>query len=350
MEQRDYLIVGQGIAGSLLAYELMKRDQRVMVVNQTWSQSASRVAAGLYNPVTGRKMVKTWNCDKLFPFIEPYYETLENEIQEKFLERTGIYRPFLSIEEQNDWQGKASDSGFKEYVSQVVLTSTEDAQVNDIYGGLILQKAGFVRLGKMLDAFRKFFSDKGSYLEGLFDLGTSIDSEGIIYQDCKYRRVVFCEGEKSRNTKLFEWLPFRPVKGETLDLEINYSREQILNRGVFLMPVENNHFRLGATYNNQDLSYETTEQARMELLEKLGAIFKGQFDVVGQNAGIRPATKDRRPIIGNHPALDRVYIFNGLGAKGVSLAPYYSRQFADHLCFNSGLDKEVNINRFFSLF
>ena len=350
MEQRDYLIVGQGIAGSLLAYELMKRDQRVMVVNQTWTQSASRVAAGLYNPITGRKMVKTWNCDKLFPVIESYYENLENDLQEKFLEKTGIYRPFLSIEEQNDWQGKAADSGFKEYVSQVVLTSTEDALVNDIYGGLMLQKAGFVRLGKMLDAFRNFFTHKGSYQEGLFDLGTSINNEGIIYQDCKYRRVVFCEGEKSRRNKLFEWLPFRPVKGETLDLEINYSREQILNRGVFLMPLGNSHFRLGATYNNHDLSYETTEQARMELLEKLGAIFKGQFDIKGQNAGIRPATKDRRPIIGNHPTVDRVYISNGFGAKGVSLAPYYSCQFADHLCFNSGLDKEVNINRFFSLF
>ncbi|HBA65740.1 MAG TPA: FAD-dependent oxidoreductase, partial [Methylococcaceae bacterium] len=54
----DFLIVGQGLAGSLLAFELIQRNAQVMVVDDG-RENASEVAAGLINPVTGIRLVKS---------------------------------------------------------------------------------------------------------------------------------------------------------------------------------------------------------------------------------------------------------------------------------------------------
>ncbi len=347
---KDYLIIGQGIAGSLLGYELLKRGRTIRIINQTNPTSSSNVAAGLYNPITGRKMVKTWNCDKIFPDLESYYRNIEVELESKFLHDIGIYRPFFSIEEQNDWQGKMSDPSCNYLIEHLSLKPGSDPLIKDPFGGIHLKYSGYVDVSSMLKAFKCYFEDRGLYREGLFYTEhLEISDNSCNYENEQFRMVIFCDGALATNNAFFNWLPFRLVKGELLDISVNYKGTKILNRGVFLLPLANNLFRLGATYDNHHLTLQKTQSAVDSLTEKLNLIFDGKFETVKHRVGIRPATKDRKPLIGVHPEISQVGIFNGLGAKGVSLGAYYSKQFADNLVHNKPLDNEVNISRFFSL-
>lgn len=350
--EKDYLIIGQGIAGSMIAYELMKRGASLDIFNRTSESSSSNVAAGLYNPVTGRKMVKSWNADAIFAGLEKHYRELEEVLGEKFLYDTGIYRPFFSQEEHNEWQGRIADGLYDEFVEELKVRPTGNSRIIDPYGGLLLKNAGYVDIPVLLRGFRKYFENVESYHELSYDhQNLKRVKGGVSYNEVVYRKVVFCEGNRITENPWFGWLPMKPVKGEIVDANIDYTEQFILNRGVFLLPQNKEGlYRIGSTYDNHRLDHESTEEARVYLTEKLGIIFEGSLEVVRQRAGIRPATRDRKPMLGMHPANKEMFIFNGLGTKGVSLAVYYARQLADYLHIDQPLDQEVNIARFFSFY
>ena len=163
--------------------------------------------------------------------------------------------------------------------------------------------------------------------------------------------IIYCEGFYGINNPYFNYLPFSPVKGELLDIEIqNADIQEIINQGAFVIPLGNEIYRLGATYSWHELDFLPTEQGKADLTEKYQKLMKPDMKILSHRAGVRPATKDRRPFLGIHPEFENIGIFNGLGSKGVSLAPYFARQFVDYLVNNKELDKEVNINRFASLY
>ena len=346
------MIVGQGLAGSLLAHELLRKGATLDIINKTDRQASSYVAAGLYNPITGRKMVKTWNADKVFPLLEPYYRELELLLKAKFLYPTQIYRPFMAMEEQNEWQGRIAEGDYESMIEELKTGPSDNEAIQDPYGGLLLKNAGYVDVGALLDASRAYFTGRESYHESVFNSEEIEMLDGsVVWNGRHYRRVIYCQGEAMRNNPFFSWLPLRPVKGEILDVEINFEESFILNRGVFLLPTSANQpSRLGSTYDNHNLDNQPTDKAIAYLREKLGMIFERDFEILAHRAGIRPATKDRKPLIGTHPAIKELSIFNGFGTKGVSLAVYYAKQFAGHLQGNELIDDDVNIKRFMSLY
>ncbi|MFY0651599.1 MAG: FAD-dependent oxidoreductase [Cyclobacteriaceae bacterium] len=346
----DYLIVGHGLAGAILSQELLKANKRIMVFNEPSMNSASLVAGGLYNPITGRKMVKTWNADKLFPLIEPFYSALESELDAKFLNNIGIYRPFLSIEEQNEWQGKSAADEYAPYVEQVYTSSQSKHQLNDPFGGLQLKMAGYVDTKKLITANKKCLKDKGIYKELMFKQDQlEIQEPGFRYAGEEYQRIIFCNGYNLVGKGWFDWLPYRPVKGEILNIELDKEINTILNRGVFILPTAGTSSRVGSTYNWREIDDLPTKEGQEEIEEKLQKIYKGSYSVESAAAGIRPATKDRRPFIGLEPENENVGIFNGFGSKGVSLIPYYAKMFVKYLEGKGDLDSEVNVYRYFSL-
>jgi glycine/D-amino acid oxidase-like deaminating enzyme len=167
-----------------------------------------------------------------------------------------------------------------------------------------------------------------------------------------FNKLIFCEGFYGRNNPYFSWLPFNPVKGEVLRVKFkeDISLKEMVNQGVFVIPLPNGRARVGATYSWHDLDWIPTEKGRADLLEKYNKLMLADIEVEEQLAGVRPATKDRRPIVGLHPVHTNLGVFNGLGSKGVSLAPYFAEQFVDFLVNKKELDPEVNINRFGSLY
>lgn len=344
----DYLIVGHGLAGALLSQELIKRGKRLIVVDSNNKNAASKVAAGIYNPITGRKMRKTWMADQFFPMLSSYYTELEQVLNTRFFYDIGIYRPFFSIEQQNDWN--ANMEKYEHFVSEVSSKRHSSGRFYDEFGGIYLKNAGYVDVKKLLESHENFLTDKGSYREALFHKDQlKVENGRVSYGGMGFDKVVFCSGAKQELLPHFDWLPFKPVKGEIFDFRLDIEIETIVNRGVFILPRGNGVYRVGATYDWKNLNEETTELGKFELLEKMNLLFNGKAELIGGIAGIRPATKDRRPFIGVHPQFEQLYIFNGFGSKGVSMIPYFSKKFADCLESNETIEKEVNISRYFSL-
>ncbi|MDF2157144.1 FAD-dependent oxidoreductase [Algoriphagus sp. CAU 1675] len=343
----DFLLIGQGLAGTALGYRLKKAGKKIRIYDRGDQNQSSRIAAGLFNPVTGRKMVKTWNADLLFPEIIPFYKELEDLTGQEFLREQSIYRPFISIEEQNEWMGNSADPSFQIYLKKIVQDS-QSPELNDPYGGVILKNSGWLDINPMLDAMGEYFGE---------DLvPDKFEEDGLHFRDgfweykgIQAKALVYCNGNAAKQSRFFGFLPFAPVKGEILELRQDYCPDYIVNRGVFRVHLGNGIHRVGSTYTWHDLDQGPTESAKNELLERLsGLVNLPVKELLSQKTGIRPATRDRKPFLGKHPTEQSVYIFNGFGAKGVSLIPFYSKMMFRFLVEFQPIEDEVNITRYFN--
>ncbi|WP_420577011.1 NAD(P)/FAD-dependent oxidoreductase [Ekhidna sp.] len=339
----DYIVVGQGLAGSWLAFEMLKRELSVLVIDKDIDKTSSKKAAGIYNPITGRKMVKTWRADQLFPTLEEQYKQLEHELEDTFLHQIPIYRPFKSIEDQNDWDGKVANEGHQNFLKEFRKKSIGYPDVNDRLGGIILDYSGYVDLPKMLMVMKNYLQHKGIYRSEVFDYNKLRMEEGSVqYENITAGKVIFCEGSLPENP--YWQLPFRPVRGEVMDIKVDLESDYIINQGVFMIP-KDGFFTVGSTYDHDNLTYEPQESGIKSLEERLKKLYIGKYQIIDKRAGVRPATHDRKPYIGLHKTHKTLAIFNGFGTKGVSLAPYFAEHFVDVLQGKSEIDEEVHVQR-----
>ncbi|MBP6386647.1 MAG: FAD-binding oxidoreductase [Pseudarcicella sp.] len=348
---KHYTIVGKGLAGNLLAYFLLKNKQAVTLIHKPTLPNSSQVAAGIYNPVTGRRMVETWLADEIFPFLTDTYIQLEKDFQdagitEKFFHPTLIFYPFPDEKIKEILTKKFTQTPSK-YIN---LTTKDDYNfIKKNHGGLTISSSGWLDINQLIHNFDQYFR-----LQNI----TIIDTEKYDYTNINPQNInnnftIFCEGYYTTQNPFFSWLPFKPVKGEILNIKLNQETQNInhiINQGFFILPQKDENFRLGATYDWDNLNWKNTNEANKILLEKAEKTFSFSIETLNQQAGIRPATADRRPFIGMHPKHKEIGIFNGFGSKGVSLIPYFANQFSEMLIFNKELHSEVNITRFDSLY
>jgi glycine/D-amino acid oxidase-like deaminating enzyme len=344
--QVDVLIIGQGICGSFLSHELEKAGKSFMVIDEADPSSASRVASGVINPVTGRRIVKTWMIDELLPYAWNAYTGFGkalgiNCIQQKkiidffptpqmklaFADRYKEDTPFLSLpEDETDWKDI----------------------INYDFGYGIIQPAYWIDLSTLLSMQRRHLKEKNCLREIYFDIEQlKVTATGVHYSDITASAIIFCDGANGFNNPYFKNLPYGPNKGEALLLEINdLSTETILKKGYSLVPYIENIFWLGSTYlweySNAYPSPGFYEFAKNWLKQTL----KLPFTITHHLAGIRPATLERRPFVGFHPVHPAIGILNGMGTKGCSLAPWFAKQLADHIVHGTPILPEADVQRF----
>ena len=347
----DFIIVGQGLAGTCLAHALRKQSQRVLVIDDHAQFSASMVAGGLYNPITGRNMVLTWMADELFTFLDPFYRQIERELAIKCLHPQPIFRPFGSVEELNEWQGKLSDQLYKPYVEGLITDPTENPMINNPFGGLQIKRSGYLDTKLLLSAYRDSLIKDKCYLDEKFNLNElNLQGQKVVYKAHSAGKIIFCEGPEVTANPWFEPVKIVPLKGEVITIKTAEPLNRIFNKGIFVLPLEasKNICIVGSTYLRNDSSWDPTEKGRSEIEQKLKNILSCKFEIIGHRAGVRPTVVDRRPVIGLHPENKNIAIFNGMGTKGVSLAPYFAELFASHLTQNRILLSSVNVTRFFT--
>lgn len=344
----DYLIVGQGVAGSAVALNLLKRGKSIVVFDEPSKNRASKVAAGLFNPVTGQYNARTWMANELFDYLHQFYREAEFTTGKKFFFPSIIYRPFGNISEQNDLMGKSAEEKYVPFIDKLATTSAFEKEVNDPFGGIFLKCGGFVNTISYMTAVREHLLKQDAFREEFFDTESiSVQQDFVQYKDFKASKIIFCQGERSGLNKFFKTLPIKPLKGETLTIKTSWNKDVILNRGVYMVPeIQSGKFRVGATYKFNDTTPLVSESGRQELEEKLRALISLPFEVEGEDWGMRPTTNDRRPLIGHHPETERLTIFNGLGTKGISLAPYFSEVLIHWLENTGTLPKDVALTRF----
>lgn len=343
--ESPYLIIGQGIAGTTLALTFWKEGIPFIVIDQGTENAASTVAAGLYNPFTGPEMKLTWNANSLFAEIGNFYPWAEDLMGQKFFFPTTIYRPFLSVWEQNEILTKSAENpdfiGTEPNPDELVYT------VKHPFGGLSTAQSGFVRAVDYLKSAKAFLETNNCLITSTFDYSSLAYSDNeITYLGKPLQGVIYANGINAGD-KPFDYVPFRPNKGEVLTIAWNQNPNFIPNRKVYLVPLsEKGTYKVGATYSNHFENTSPTPEGKAELIEHLSNLIEGNWEVLSHLAGVRPAIADRKPVIGAHPELPFTYIFGGLGAKGISLAPWCAKQLANHLKYNETILPEIHVSRF----
>jgi len=348
-EVLDYMIVGQGLAGSAVAMHLHSLNKKILVIDNPTANRSSVVAAGLVNPLTGRIIKKTWAADELFPYLHAYYRNCEQVCESDFFHEVPIYRPFLSIEEQNEWIGKSADQSLTTYVKSV-FTQAFSNDIKNPLGGILLAQSGYLNTGAYLAAVRAVIQSRHQFIDQQFnEAELRIQTNGVEYQTWKVKTIIFCQGTESLKSRFWKWLPIKPMKGETLQIKVSSKFDFVPNRGVYVVPFGDSSL-VGATYSYQDQQPTITEPAKAELIGRTTDLLAVPFTVTGQNWGFRPTTPDRKPILGRHPQYPQLVFFNGLGTKGVSLAPTMAKSLINYLENGVPINKVTDISRYYSLY
>ena len=352
----DFLIVGQGLAGSLLAWELINRDCKVLLIDNG-IENASLCAAGLINPVTGMRFVKSTHVDVLLPAAQVYYQKLSHFFQHSFYIEKTMLRIFNSEKESHNAQKRLQDVSYRAYLAEIHQPDAElDLSgfknlkgLNASFGMIEQLQTAYLLTQPLLSALKQFFIAQNCYQQHQFDYQEINLQPALSWRGIQAKKIIFCEGYQLRDNPWFSALPLQLAKGEILTLETpNNLPNHILNYGHWLIPLENNLFKTGATFDTLQLDTQCTEQARILLLNSLEKRLPdlAAATVIKQQANIRPCTLDKQPFIGLHPRYPELAIFNGFGAKGSLQIPYYSQQFADKLLHNKALDSGVDVQRY----
>lgn len=314
-----------------------------MVIDKPELSSSSKVAAGIWNPVVFKRLTKSWLADEIVPVLLDFYTQSEKKLNCKFLDEKKIVKLFTEEQEVNLWKKKA-EGEMSVYLDPAIFTLNEPIKSE---AGFVL-RTGNIDTIKFIDAIRKYLKESGCFLEESFShVNLTINENTVSYKDYKADSIIFCEGYLMRDNPYFNHIPLKPAKGDVLTIKCEgLSIDFILNKNMFIMPLGNHLFKVGATYDWEDLTDTPSEKGKKELTDKLDKILPYGYEIIKHEAGVRPSTIDRRPVIGKsliHPSLQ---IFNGFGTKAVMLVPYFAKQFVSYLNGESSLDKEVDCRRF----
>ena len=341
----DTLIVGAGLAGTTLARKLEAAGITFHIVHSAEMPSASRKAAGVWNPVVVKRFMKTWLADETIREARRFYPSEEKDFNRTFFFTTGMLKLLSNVEEKRQFLERREE--LEPYIRQETEKKLP-AGLEKFHEAVEVSEAGYLDVSAYLDACRKHFMEAGVWIENRF-LHSELISEqdSWSWQGQLYRRVVFCEGAAAAENPWMKDIPVRGNKGQVLELAIDGFRStKIINKQIFILP-RSGRFRVGSTYEWRYTGTEPDEQGREELLGKLNEILPGKkVEVHCQEAGVRPTTPDRRPVMGalGEPGL---FAYNGLGSRGVLQAPYLS---ACMLAFLKGdrdaIPEEARLQRF----
>ncbi len=343
----DYLIIGSGLAGISFAQTCLENQMKILVLNDN-SQNSTTIAGGLYNPVVLKRFTKIWEAEAQLKIAIPFYKKLETLLQEEFLYEIPLLRKLNSIEEQNNWFSASDKPALSNYLNTNLETLLNECISTQYKFGKVNQ-TGFLDTKKLKESYTNYLISKNSYLEDTFDYSKLVIKENHIeYNTIKAKQIVFAEGFGLHSNPFFNNLPLDGTKGELLIIKAeNLNLEEIINSSIWILPIGNDLYKVGATYNWADKTTNQTEEGKNELLSNLKDLISCEFEIIEHLAGIRPTVKDRRPLLGRHHEHKNLYILNGMGTRGVLFAPYLSDKLFQFIENNVELDNEISINRIY---
>lgn len=342
----DYLIIGSGIAGIAFAETCLQNDKSFFVLDDA-SQNSSRVAGGLYNPVILKRFSKLENAQEQLTLLNSFYGAIESRIDTRINFPLPILRKFFSIEEQNNWFIASDKVGLSPFLSTNILYKKYDG-IDAPYGyGEVLQ-TGYLDTALLLDRFRSYLKENDLFEQETFDYDAiQFEEDYIHYKNIKAKHIIFAEGFGMHSNPFFKHLPLDGTKGELFVIKApGLNLDVIVNTSVFILPLGNDLFKVGATYNWADKTDLPTEEGKQELIARIEEILSCDFEIIEHFAGVRPTVKDRRPLVGSHPDHINIHILNGLGTRGVMLGPSMAQLLYEHIENGIPLDRSCDIKRF----
>ena len=342
----DYLIVGLGLAGLAFVEELIKANKSFIVFEDD-SQTSSLVAGGVYNPVILKRFSPVWNAKEQLAIALPFYENLEKKFSTTLDQKFVIKKAFKSTADQNNW--------FSAFDKPTVAPFLDDTLDKNTYAGVKgshyfgnVKEGGRIDTHKLVEAYRQYLKNNQKIrFEKFYHNDILFEGNLVTYNNLKASKIVFCEGFGVKQNPYFNHLPLEEVKGEIITihapkLEIDF----LLKSTLFVLPLGNNRYKVGATFNHKDKTSKPSIEGKEELIEKLKKVITVPYTIVSQSAGIRPAVKDRKPLVGTHVSHKQLSVLNGLGTRGVMIAPTVAKNLFQYIEFGTELDPEIDIKRF----
>lgn len=342
----DYIIVGSGLAGIAFAETLLQHDKS-FIVFENKSQNSSSIAGGLYNPVILKRFSEVWNAKPQLKLANSFYEEIEKKLNVQFDFKIPIFRKFFSVEEQNNWFTASDRPNLTPFLSTTIVHKKYNG-INAPYGyGEVLQ-TGYVDTIALLSNYHNYLKSLNLLISETFDYGqVNLFNDHIEYKNIKSKHIVFAEGFGMHSNPFFNYLPLDGTKGELFIIRAaNLDLDVIINTSVFILPLGNDLFKVGATYNWKDKTNTPTQEGKQELIQRIKEILNCDFEIVEHFAGVRPTVRDRRPLLGTHPKHKNFHILNGLGTRGVMLAPAMAIDLFNYVEKGKSLDKTVDIKRY----
>jgi glycine/D-amino acid oxidase-like deaminating enzyme len=342
----DYIIVGSGLAGLSFAETCLQNGKSILVFENN-TQNSSRIAGGFYNPVILKRFSAVWKAQEQIELLDSFYSKIESRIEAKVDYKLPIIRKFHSVEEQNNWFQSSDKKELAPFLS-TKISNKKYIAIDSPFGFGEVLHTGYLDMTTFINGYKKYLNTYSLLKEDSFcyEELKNIDNH-IEYRGLKAKNIIFAEGYGMHSNPYFNYLPLDGTKGELfvikayrLDLDV------IINTSVFILPMGDNLYKVGATYNWNDKTDLPTPEGRQELIDRIKEILNCDFEIVTHLAGVRPTVKDRKPLVGKHPDFNNIYILNGLGTRGVMLGPAMAKALFENIENNVALDKVININRF----
>lgn len=345
MAFKDVLIVGFGISGSTVAHRLKLAGLNFDVISDR-SQTATRVAGGVINPLVLKRYKTAWRAQEFYTEAIKFYQRIETLLDCSLLQQPKLYKQLKTPEECNDFATASNQVYLSNFLSERL---EEPSRV--VHDKVL--KVGPVNQIYTIN-LKTYLESSISYFNSSFKASTfihnelKITSEGFGYNSTIYKNIVFCEGYGIINNPFFNHLPIYGNKGEYLiikstELQSNHASYKARH---FLIPLGNDLYKFGANYQRDKLSNLPTDKIRQELAHSFEQMFSVNYEIIDQVAGIRPTVKDRKPILGEHPSHQHMYLYNGNGSRGVLAAPQLSKNLVELMFKGNALNPEIDLKRF----
>jgi glycine oxidase len=342
----DYLIVGQGLAGSVLACLLRMRGRDVAVVDNSYRTAASISAAGIINPITGKRLTRPFLIDELLDSAFSIYPSMEKFLGCSFFQKRKVLRLLRSAAEQQQWSERLATGEYAAYLE--TATPHQNAMIQNRFGGFEISAAGHLDIPELLRATRQLLLSEDRLIEREFDYSDlRMMDQSVTWTNITAKFLIFCEGYQLSRNPFFNMIKLNPAKGELLILDApQFDDARILQHGKWLFRTVTGEIKAGTTYSWDPLNETPTAEARAEIEMAIREFITIDFQVVGQSAGVRPVIKvDNRPIVGVHPHHSRLAVLNGLGSKGALQAPFAAKQLIAYLERGKSIHPEFDVCR-----
>ncbi|MDR0196544.1 MAG: FAD-binding oxidoreductase [Myroides sp.] len=342
----DYIVVGSGLAGICFTDKLMAEGKSFVVIDNE-KRSSSLMAGGMYNPVVLKRFTDVWKIEEQLEIAMPFYAELERKLGVEFMFEIPLYRRLLSVEEQNNWFHAADKPNLEKFLLPKLVRKEVPGVISSFGFGEVTH-TGYLETKTLIAAYRDYLTKMSAYIVEEFDYDSlSYTDESVKYKDIEAKHIVFAEGFGMLRNPFFKDLPLDGTKGEVLLVKIpNLNIDFMLKSSVFLIPVGDDLYKVGATYDWEDKTDTPTEEGLNELLEGLRDVIELEFEVVAHNAGVRPTVKDRRPLLGRSRESARIHVLNGLGTRGVLLGPFLAEKLYNNIENAMVLEESVSIHRY----
>lgn len=341
------LIIGQGIAGSVLAGTLIDAGIDVYVADQVRENSSSRVAAGLFNPITGKRLSLTWEALNSWQALYSFYPSWENKLGAHFFHEKTVFRVLQGQDQLNDWSARSAEWPYSWFLDETPLRhlSLGSAECT----GLMIRKSGWLDTQHFLDSMQAYLKHKDCLYQGYCGMeAVHFEDDGsAVFAGMHFSHVIHSGGWLLEDQWVAGQLPFTPMRGEIIDVFLEgFEENYILVKNHFMLPLGAGRYRIGSTYDWRITEAITTQEGLKMLMDFASEIMGSKPELLAHRAGVRPAVKDRRPLVGKIKGDRNFYVFNGFGSKAVSLAPWLAQRFTEYLINGTELPAEAHLKRF----